>query len=205
MQHPPSEASLLKAQSAFLFVIILIGALWALLVAASLHGPGTDIFLVVVLLLSIMFLAAAFLFVRAARTVPSAPSPLAHRSRRLVYIASILFEVVLILVGRNLLNTLHRSDYIFSLIAFAVGLHFLGLVYVFQTRWYAVYALIFCAIALLVLALPPHIVLGAYQIDTWSWVIGIVCAGVLWGRALLVLNKARSHFHLTTEHVMTNT
>ncbi|BCL78289.1 hypothetical protein ccbrp13_07540 [Ktedonobacteria bacterium brp13] len=193
MDQVSTEAAQLKASRVFLFVIIFFGALWAAVLAISIGGNITTLLLGLVALLTIGFIVAAILFIRAARTIQAAPSPLADRRKRLIYIGSIIFEAAAYIIGYKLFIVQH-PEYQFPLLAIVVGLHFIGLAYVFNARRYIVIAVIFCGIALIVLLIPRIIQVGTYHINTWLFLIGLVCASVLWGSAVSVLNKGRSLF-----------
>ena len=86
------------------------------------------------------------------------------------------FEVIAIVCAVILLNQLKAKQYLLPVIAFIVGLHFFGMVPALQSNEFWWVGGVMCALSLLAIFALPQ--------ETWTPVVGIGCAVILWLSAL---------------------
>jgi hypothetical protein len=175
------------------FVTSIIEGVWLALAAKALNMPEGVLLplLALIIIGTLAFLIASIRFARNARRVATGASPLRDRRRLLMYIGAVAFEFVAYIVGYNILNGLHRLDLVIPLLAFVVGIHFFGLIPVFQTTRYIVVAAVFCLAAIIAVFLPSAVPLASYTVNGRVLFVGAVCGLYMWYVALRLLSQGR--------------
>ncbi len=175
------------------FVTSIVGGVWLALAIPQIKAPEGVVraLLALILIATLAFFIASVRFAHNVRRIATGRSPLRERRKLLFYIGAVVFEVVAYIVGYNILVALHRLDLVVPLLAFVVGIHFLGLIPVFQTTRYIVAACVFCLAAVIAVFLPYTILLAGYTIGIRNLFVGVVCGLYMWYVALRVLIQGR--------------
>lgn len=170
-----------------IFVTTLMGGLWLFLASTGLSGSVQSVLSVLIALLMLGLVIASIRFTAQVRKIATGPSPFADRRKRLIYIGAIVFEVLAYFMGRAMLIALQRLDLSLALLAFVVGLHFFGLIPVFQTRRYIPIATLFCLVAIIAAFLPEQLLMSGFLLNVRTFAIGLVCGLCLWYSAIGLL------------------
>jgi hypothetical protein len=175
------------------YVTSIVGGVWLALANTALKVPRavTLTLLALIVIGTVAFLLASIRFARNARRVATGTSPFRDRRKLLIYVGAVLFEVVVYIVGYNILDAYHRLDFVIPLLAFVVGLHFFGLIPVFQTNRYIVAASVFCLAAIVAIFLPDAVSIANYTVNIRVLFVGIVCGLYMWYVASRLLTQGR--------------
>ena len=182
MSQAISGRSQLRAMIVPAFATTIFGGVWLFIAVSALHNSEAVVivFRILVGILTVVLLIASIRFARDARHAATGPSPLADRQKLMIYIGAVVFEVAAYIIGYNILESIHRLDLVVPLLAFVVGLHFLGLIPVFQTKRYIPIALVFCLTAIIAIFLPYATPREGNLINIRVLAVGLVCGLYLW-------------------------
>ena len=175
------------------FVTSLFGGVWLALAMPAIKVPEGIIrtLLALIIIGTLALFIASIRFARNVRRIATGGSPLRERRKLLIYIGAVMFEIVAYIVGYNILVALHRQDLVVPLLAFVVGIHFFGLIPVFQTTRYVVAASVFCLAAVIAVFLPYTTLLAGYTVGLRNLFVGVVCGLYMWYAALRLLTQGR--------------
>lgn len=167
----------LRGAAASSAICALFAFAWGFSGSAALPGSWATLARVLVILLTLALLAAAFTFGRNAPRFPSGagaapPNPFRTRTYRIAVLAMLIAFPI---AGR-VLTTSGHSDAIMPTIAIIVGLHFIGLVGAFRSGIFGWVAAAFCLIGAVALFLPVQV--GVVMLR--QAVVGLGCALALW-------------------------
>lgn len=180
----------LRGATASISISAAFALAWGLSGSFALPGSWRFVTAAFVVLLTLLLVASAFQFMRAARNVsagtgPGLPNPFRTNAYRLSVIAMLLAFPI---AGR-VLNASGHPDAVMPVIAIIVGLHFLGLVQAFRSPMFGWVALVFCLVGGVGLLLPVQYGNVALR----QVVVGLGCAAGLWlGVAPLLLRTRRA-------------
>lgn len=174
---------------------VLVGAFaagWGISGSVALPGLAGRLALFVVLLVTLVLAGLAIVVLRAARQRPGGDGQMPNPFRTRDYQLAVLAEIIAIPLAGRLLTAAGRPDAVMPAVAAIVGLHFFGLIRAFQSWRFAVVGGAMVLVALLGLALPPAVPVGASgeQLRLRATVVGLGCALCLWTGIASVLVPA---------------
>lgn len=156
---------------------------WGISGSLALPGLAKATALTLVLAITAILAGLAFMLLWAARGQPDGAGQGGNPFRTRDYQLAVLAEIIAIPLAGRLLTTAGRPDAIMSAVAAIVGLHFFGLVRAFDSWRFAVVGAAMVLLAILSLALPSTVTVGAAggQLGLRAAVVGLGCALCLWG------------------------
>lgn len=162
---------------------------WGVGGSVALLGIARVLALLVVLVVTASLVAVAFRLFWQARSYPGASGAETNPFRSRPYQLAVLAEIVALPLAGWLLTQAGRPDAIISAVAAIVGLHFFGLVPAFRSRLFAVIGGAMVLLALLSLALPPTVTVGASgeQLGLRAATVGLGSALILWAGSVPIL------------------
>ena len=176
-------------------ILTFFGTLWAGLSLPGLRGWGLWTVIVIAGVMTITLMIPGLINLRAARSIhqekvtPEEQAVSKKIAKRFSIIVGVEWMVAIV-AANILLFLFNRPEFIAPMLVLIIGLHFLPLVFLFQVR---VYFLVGTVLSLLgggaLLALLFGLPLGGLY--TWSVIVGLSTAGILWLTSLYVLVRAR--------------
>ncbi len=148
-------------------IVAIFGGVWALYGASGLPPRSRALPIVAAVAISIALVAGG-LHTRA----------VTHQFVLSIYLYSVVFEVVAIVVIARALRRSRRTTLIGPVIAIIVGLHFIGLWFATNDAIFIWLSIALCAVGVLAMRLQPSVRIAA---------AGFGSAVVLWGSALVMI------------------
>lgn len=175
-------------------VLICFGTLWAGLSLQGLRDWGLWTVIVIAGVVTVALLVPGLTTLRAARSLHQAKVTPEEQAlgKKIAGRFGIVFgvECTAIAAANVLLILFNHPEFIAPVMVLIVGLHFLPLAFLFQVR---IYSLVGAVLSLLgggaLLALLFDLTLGSLY--TWSVIVGLSTAGILWLTSLYILVRAR--------------
>jgi hypothetical protein len=200
MSSSAASADHLRGVALTTFLVSAFAAGWGVSGSVALPGLAGRLALLLVLIVTLALVGLGIVVLRAARQHPSGDGQMPNPFRTRDYQLAVLAEVIAIpLVGR-LLTAAGRSDAIMPAVAAIVGLHFFGLIRAFRSWRFAIVGGAMVLVALLGLALPPAVPVGASgeQLGLRAAVVGLGCVLCLWAGVASVLGPAFRWLRVTS-------
>ena len=181
-------------------VLIFFGAIWVGLSLQGLHDWSLGIVIIIAGIVTVALLAPCLTTLRAALLLlPQEKVTLEGQTqgkkigRRFGLVFGVEFTAIA--VANLLLTLFNHPEFLAPVMVLVVGLHFLPLAFLFQVR---VYYLVGSFLSLLgggaLLALLFGLTLG--DLYTWSVIVGLTTAVILWLTSLSILTGARRSLSL---------
>lgn len=174
------------------FLVSAFAAGWGVSGSVALPGLAGSLALLVVLIVTLALVGPGIVVLRAARRRPDGDGQMPNPFRTRDYQLAVLAEVIAIPLAGRLLTAAGRPDAVMPAVAAIVGLHFFGLIRAFRSWRFAIVGGAMVLVALLGLALPPAVPVGASdeQLGLRAAVVGLGCALCLWAGIASVLVPA---------------
>jgi hypothetical protein len=192
MSSSAATAAHLRGAALTTFLVGAFAAGWGISGSVALPGLAGRLALFVILIVTLALAGMAVAMLRAARQQPGGDVQMPNPFRTRDYQLAVLAEIIAIPLAGRLLTSAGRPDAVMPAVAAIVGLHFFGLIRAFQSWRFAIVGSTMVLVALLGLALPPAVSVGASgeQLGLRAAVVGFGCALCLWAGIASVLFPA---------------
>jgi hypothetical protein len=192
MSSSAATADHLRGAALTTFLVGAFAAGWGISGSVALPGLAGRLALFVVLIVTLALIGMAIVVLRAARQRPGGDGQMPNPFRTRDYQLAVLAEIIAIPLAGRLLTAAGKPDAVMPAVAAIVGLHFFGLIRAFRSWRFAIVGSAMVLIALLGLALPSAVSVGASgeQLGLRAAVVGLGCALCLWAGIASVLVPA---------------
>lgn len=192
MSSSATSADHLRGVALTTFLVSAFAAGWGISGSMALPGLARGLALFAVFIVTLALVSFGIVVLRSLRGRPGGDGQMPNPFRTRDYQLAVLAEIIAIPLAGRLLTAAGRPDAVMPAVAAIVGLHFFGLIRPFRSWRFAFVGGVMVLIALLSLALPPAISVGApgEQLGLRAAVVGLGCALCLWVGIASVLAPA---------------
>ncbi|MEP7188444.1 MAG: hypothetical protein ABI901_04535 [Roseiflexaceae bacterium] len=197
VQYVPVPRALMHGYAIGALLLTFFGALWALLTLSALTVQQRVVLVVMVVIVAGMLAYAAIKLLRSAQQLPRSLTPESRAQETTTskwYVLVVVSEAVAIALASIVLGRANYGQHIPLVVALIVGIHFLPLAALFHVPMYYLTGL--CMVVLAggaLIALFFNVTLG--EPYTWSVVVGMGNAVILWLTTLYILSVGRQVLH----------